>query len=421
MMKKIILFVLFSIPVFCYAQNTLHFMDRLPQSARYNPAIIPNLVRYTGIVEFSSDLYNSGYNNQNFKDFKEGVSKPGFDPYNFLNRLDKINTYNSYSSLSLFPSGRHTKYGFTSSRFSINENDEAVTSRDILFYKTAAGKIDQSYYPYSSTIKTLTHEIYLQYSKSFSFIVNPNFKLGFGLNISYLFNYDNLSNMVYSAEFATPEKSYDEIDEHYNGNSQLGGSFNNLAIDGIENQFDASLGPNGLDSISTSSKFPDNLSLSFDLGAVFEKSGWLVSASFLNVGNSTWQTNGYSLKLANDSISIVNIQKLKKLAPMKYYIAVRKSVSPKVNVGIVHNGLLFNEKSAYATTFSANQYWGKFISTAISYTAGDHINDIGFGLRLRFLPGFDFYFASDNIINTIYINKTNRLLARFGINITRLD
>ena len=58
------------------------------------------------------------------------------------------------------------------------------------------------------------------------------------------------------------------------------------------------------------------------------------------------------------------------------------------------------------------------ISTSVSYTAGYKFNNIGFGLRLRFLPGTDLYFVTDNIIQVFSPKIAYRLTAAFGINVS---
>ncbi len=57
------------------------------------------------------------------------------------------------------------------------------------------------------------------------------------------------------------------------------------------------------------------------------------------------------------------------------------------------------------------------LSTSFSYTAGQTFNNLGLGLRLRFLPGTDLYVVTDNILHAINYKNVQYSAIAFGVNL----
>lgn len=56
------------------------------------------------------------------------------------------------------------------------------------------------------------------------------------------------------------------------------------------------------------------------------------------------------------------------------------------------------------------------LSTSFSYTAGYKFDNIGLGFRLRFFPGMDLFFVTDNVIQVLSYKKAYRMSGAVGIN-----
>ena len=94
-----------------------------------------------------------------------------------------------------------------------------------------------------------------------------------------------------------------------------------------------------------------------------------------------------------------------------------RQFSPKWNYALLFNNNFYNSGSVATATASLNGYIGSALSTSISYTAGYKYDNLGIGLRFRFLPGTDLYFVTDNIIQAFNYKNAYRLTAAAGINI----
>ncbi len=81
------------------------------------------------------------------------------------------------------------------------------------------------------------------------------------------------------------------------------------------------------------------------------------------------------------------------------------------------NNNFYQTGSKASATLSLNGFVGSALSTSVSYTAGYKFDNFGIGLRLRFLPGTDLYFVTDNIIQAFNVKNAHRLTMAFGINI----
>jgi hypothetical protein len=95
-----------------------------------------------------------------------------------------------------------------------------------------------------------------------------------------------------------------------------------------------------------------------------------------------------------------------------------RQFTPKWNYALLFNNNFFNTGSVATATASLNGYIGGALSASISYTAGYKYDNLGIGFRLRFLPGTDLYFVTDNIIQAFNYKNAYRLTAAAGINIS---
>ncbi len=67
-------------------QNTLYFMDCLPQNRSMNPAMVPGEKFYLGLPGIGGvkgHAYNSGFNLGEFQDFYDNVGMANYNPDEF--------------------------------------------------------------------------------------------------------------------------------------------------------------------------------------------------------------------------------------------------------------------------------------------------------------------------------------------------
>jgi hypothetical protein len=154
-----------------------------------------------------------------------------------------------------------------------------------------------------------------------------------------------------------------------------------------------------------------------DLGAVYQLDKWTFSASLLNLGSSSFQNNAYTLTGNNDKVLVTEENKIKIGIPVKFYAGVMRQFSPKWNYALLFNNNFYSTGSVASATASLNGYIGSALSASVSYTAGYKYDNLGLGLRFRFLPGTDLFFVTDNILQAFNYKNAYRLTAAAGINI----
>jgi len=189
------------------------------------------------------------------------------------------------------------------------------------------------------------------------------------------------------------------------------------ALDGDELDLEEGILPDNWEDDLSAGDIFSNASFSLDLGATYELEEWMFSASILNLGNSKWKENGYRLTGSNDVIKVKE-EKVKFTVPTRLYLGASRQFSPKWNYAALFNSTFYEGGANASATVSLNGAVGKALSTSVSYTAGYQYNNLGLGLRLRFLPGSDLYFVTDNIIQAFSFKKAQRLTAAVGINLS---
>ena len=217
-----------------------------------------------------------------------------------------------------------------------------------------------------------------------------------------------------------PESEYNNFEyiETISGEVVLGLPFpiNQNSISGGELHSGQSILPeNWQDDIKISDLF-QNGNFSVDLGAAYQLNKWTFSASLLNLGMSTWKRNAYRL-VGDDNVIRVYEEKVKIGIPSKMYLGASRQFSPRWNYGLMFENIFFPDKSMAAATLSLNGAVGRMLSTSISYTAGYKFDNLGFGCRLRFFPGMDLFFVTDNFLQVMNYKNAYRISGAVGINI----
>ena len=223
-------------------------------------------------------------------------------------------------------------------------------------------------------------------------------------------------------DYTAPENDFesDEYDNTISGEAIIGlpTEINPNAVENGELNLDENLLADDWQDDITMGSILKNKSLMVDLGAVYQLDKWTFSASLLNLGSSSFQNNGYTLTGNNDKVLITEENKIKIGIPVKFYAGVMRQFSPKWNYALLFNNNFYSTGSVASATASLNGYIGNALSASVSYTAGYKYDNLGLGLRFRFLPGTDLFFVSDNILQAFNYKNAYRLTAAAGINIS---
>ncbi len=419
-----LLVVLFFSSFSVMAQNTMYFMDRMPQSISYNPAIMPKMKFFIGLPGLggvSAQAYNSGFNYNELNYFMDHVWDLNYNPDDFVHSIGSHNNFSSEASVNLFSIGFKLKHeDFLSFAIQSNSYLFNTASSDIVYLLTDLNDLNDDDFPiFVDDINILTNH-YLNFGVTYSRKINENLTLGITPKINFNVAGLKTHNISYQIDMTRDEYGNKEYEHTINGNVDLGlfTEINPDAITGNEFDIEKDLLPDNWEEDLTLRNIMKNKSLTLDLGATYEIEKWTFSASILNIGRSSWKRNGYKLSgNGGSTILISDNEKIKVGIPAKIYIGALRQFSPKWNYAILLSNNFYNTGSEAAATISLNGFVGSALSTSVSYTAGYRYDNFGIGLRMRFLPGTDLYFVTDNIIQAFNVKNAYRLTMAFGINI----
>ena len=425
-MKRTITLLMLLIPVFGTAQNTMYFMDRLPQNIAFNPAIMPKMdffIGLPGIGGVSAQTYNSGFTMNEMDDFANNLDNDNYNPDDFVNSIGDYNLFTGEASVNVASFGFKLKEnGYLSFLLTMNSFLINKASSDIAYLLADLDNLYPEDFPIVIDEISLDGNVYLNFGVTYSRIINEHLTLGITPRISFNQAGIKTSNLYYRIDFNDPEtdSSDDEYEETYSGEVQLGlpTEMNPEAIDNGEFVGDVNLLPENWQNDITLGSVLKNKSIMVDIGATYELEKWTFSASFLNLGSSVFKTNGYVLNGNNEKVLVDEAEKIKIGIPVKLYIGAMRQFSPKWNYALLFNNDFYSTGSVASATASLNGYIGSALSTSISYTAGYKYDNLGIGLRFRLLPGTDLYFVTDNIIQAFNYKNAYRLTAAVGINIS---
>ncbi len=421
-MKTFIILVLFVTPTFLNAQNTMYFMDRVPQNIACNPAFIPDVkfhIALPGIGGVSANGYNSGFNYNELENFLNNLSDENYNPDEFVNSIGEYNKFFAEAKANIFTTGFKLKEtGYFTFNISVSDITVSKTASDIAYLLADVDEIADDDFPIVVDDIDFLSNNYMTIGFTYARMINEHLTLGISPRLNFNEIGLNATGLGYKIELEAinGEKDYNST---ILGEAEVGlpVEINPEAIDGTTLDLDAGLFPEDWINDLTVGDLLKNKSFSIDFGATYAINEWTLSASVLNMGASKWKTNGYSLNGENETIQIEE-KKVNIGIPAKVYIGAIRQFSPKWNYGVVFNNNFYNSGSDASATFSLNGYVGSMLSTSVSYTAGYRYNNFGLGLRLRFLPGTDLYFVTDNLIQAFDYKNAYRASAAIGINLS---
>jgi hypothetical protein len=425
-MRRFIQLLLVLLSFVSGAQNTMYFMDRLPQNIAYNPAIMPKMkffIGLPGIGGISSQVYNSGFSMNEIDDFANNLDNENYNPDEFVKSIGDYNLFTGEASMNVASFGFKLKEkGYLSFLVTMNSLLINKASSDIAYILADLNNLSPEDFPIVVDDISLDGNAYLNFGVTYSRIINEHLTLGITPRINFNQAGIKTSNLYYKVDLN--ESGMDSFEEGYDktfsGEAQLGlpAEINPEAVDNGELVGGVNLLPDNWQEDITFGSILKNKSLMVDIGATYEIDKWTFSASFLNIGASVFQTNGYDLIGNNDKVLVNEVDKVKIGIPTKFYAGAMRQFSPKWNYALLFNNNFYSSGSVATATASLNGYVGSVLSTSISYTAGYKYDNLGIGLRFRFLPGTDLYFVTDNIIQAFNYKNAYRLTVAAGMNIS---
>ncbi len=401
----------------------MYFMERMPQSINYNPAIMPKMdffLGLPGISGISFQAYNTGFNYNELNYFMDHVWDASYNPDDFVRSIGSHNNFSSEATVNLFSIGFKMKEsGFLSFSLQANSYLLNTAASDIAYLLTDLNDINDDDFPIVVDDISILTNAYLNFGVTYSRKIDEHLTVGITPKIN--FNQAGLrtSDISYKIDMTRTEYGGKEYEHTLNGQVDLGlfTEINPDAVDGNEFDLEAAILPDNWQEDIRLRNILKNKSLSLDIGATYEIEKWMFSASILNIGRSSWKTNGYRLTGKGSSALISENEKIKIGIPAKIYVGAARQFSPKWNYALLLTDNFYNTGSEAAATISLNGFVGSALSTSVSYTAGYRYDNFGIGLRLRFLPGVDLYMVTDNIIQAFNYKNAYRATMAFGINI----
>jgi len=425
-MKRILFILIVMAPVFSFGQNTMYFMERMPQNIAYNPAFMPDAgfnLGLPGIGELNVHAFNSGFGYNAFDTFYDNLGREGYHPSEFISSIGDYNTFYTESRINLLSFGfRLREKGYLSFHATLNDRTVLKAESDLVYLFSDFDDLSDEDFPLQVDDLNFHTNNYLSVGVTYSRKINEHLTVGISPHINYNIlgiktkKISYIVNVAESQESQEPEREYEPT---FNGEVILGLPFgiNEESLEGDELIHLGDIFPaNWEDELRISDVFR-NRSFSLDLGAVYEINKWFFSASLLNLGTSRWTSNGYVLEGTTESIKVTGEERIKIGIPAKLYLGMKRQFSPKWNYGILLHNSFYSVGSNTSATVSLNGKVGRCLSTSVSYTGGYKYNNIGLGFSVRFLPGADLYFVTDNIIQTFTYRNSYRLTAALGINI----
>jgi len=422
-MKRNLLFLLLICPFLLNAQNTTYFMDRLPQKLSYNPAFVPEVNFYLGLPGIggvAGNVYNSGFNYSELDYFLNNLADNNYNPDDFVQSIGQYDKLYANMQANLLAFGFKTKRdGYFAFNITANNISNLRAASDIAYLLADLDDLNDEDFPLEINGIDLTTTTYLTFGITYSRKMNDNLTLGISPKINFNQFGIETKNIGYIIELERTQydKNYNQYPE---GEVMLGMpvEINPDAMNGNELDLDKGLFPNNWPDNATMGDLFQNASFTMDLGATYSLQDWTFSASVLNLGASSWRKNSYRLQGNNQSVLVKDENKMHIGIPARVYLGASHQFSPRWNYGLLLNNTFYQAGSMASATLSLNGYVGNMLSTSVSYTAGYKFDNLGLGLRLRFLPGTDLFMVTDNVIQLFNTKKAYRFTAALGVNIS---
>jgi hypothetical protein len=396
-------------------------MDRLPQVQQYNPALVPKVNFFINLpaIGFEQiEVNNSGFKLGQFLNYSDQLGSPNYNPDEFVNSIGEFNKTTIETRSNLFSFGFSLKKKGYFSLGVCQRNILDVTAPSEIVY------LLDDYDKIRNRMPIHVNGINFQLNSfsqiSFTLAKTFNEKLTVGITPKLIGAVGGISSEKLTLDVEEIEPN--EYDANYEGKMWVGLPIpiNPLAIkpNGELDPDQPILDDDWSEQVSIGQLF-QNPGLAVDLGVNYQLNPiWSFSASFLDIGKSVWKKNAYQLTYSTDNSWAEEVPKLSVKIPSKLFVGANYALSPNWNAGALFKSVFYESGSYHSGTISLNGYLGSMLSTSISYSAGKSFDNLGFGLRLRFLPGTDFYLVTDNILHAINYKDIQYSAIAAGINLS---
>lgn len=408
--------------------NSLYYMDRIPQSAQLNPAIQPKCGFYLGLPAFSSFEINGGNHSIGFLDiFTPNAVNDSLGLSN--NLLKTLSTKNTtiYADLrqDWFSMGFRVNESYFT--FSVSERFESnsILPGDLprLIYYGNLSNFDpelnkSSAFDFSGLGMNATW--YREYALGYSKEINDN--LTFGLRGKLLFG---KANVTTSNEFTLKDANVEvwNITSDIDLKSSVPGMNVYYSNTGKYDSVSMQKTKNTKDVLNTYNP-RNNRGFGIDLGFVLKPSPkFSFSASLLDLGYINWKNNVNRLTY-NGNISFKgmpasigdSIDRIKSMVDTlknisyehnknnyittltpKLYAGAHFQLVKAIGLGFLSRFQMMDKTIQSQYTFSLNLSSGNFLNTTFSYTLADGMTDnLGIALSTNFGP-IQWYIASERV------------------------
>jgi hypothetical protein len=402
------------------AQSTLYFMDRLPQSQQFNPAFIPKMNFYLSLPVIGSsqvEVNNSGFNLGQFLDFSDNLDNSNYDPDEFIRSIGDFNQTTMELRMNLLSFGFKLKKDAFLSMGLCNRNIIDVTAPAEMVYLLDEFDKIRNRLPLRIDGMNMKMNSFSQLSVTFAKSLTE--KLTVGITPKLIGAWGGISSERLNLEVEEVEER--EYETTFDGKVWVGLPIpiNPLAVkqNGELDTDQDILEEDWAENFSAGNLFQDP-SLAIDLGVNYQLNRqWSFSASLIDIGKSSWKKHAYYLTYDGETSRVEDDQKLKLKIPAKLFVGANYVLSPSWNAGLLYRNVFYESGSSQSATLSLNGYIGRMLSTSFTYTAAKRFDNLGFGLRLRFLPGTDLFLVTDNILHAINYKNIQYSTLAFGINL----
>ncbi len=429
-LKITLLFVFFACTIhFVSGQqnNSLYFLDRVPQSIQLNPALQPGCVFYFGIPVISSLEINAGNNFFGLNDafFKDNELGKFVNALNTkesttqaLNKLRKNNIISAGINLDLISFGFKLRDSYISFLISDKVNINTNIPKDLIRLPLEVIDVGSRY---SLDNIGLNASYYREYSIGYSKKIND--QLFFGVRGKMLFGKANITSQQTSINIYEPNWQSIELSSSINVQSSIPHLDVYTDKTGKPDSLNFRNFPNTSNLINDVVLLRKNRGFGFDLGIQFlpgEK--FSISASILDLGYINWKTNVNTLSGGGDyTFKGINLNETNNVAKgildsllnvydatlsynpyntlliPKLYVAVSYAPVKSVKFGLLSRSEYIFNTFRQQFTGTLTLYPVQFLGVNLSYTIANRMYDnLGIGFVFRSGP-LQYYIMSERI------------------------
>jgi len=263
------------------------------------------------------DIYNSGFNYNQFRDFSDNLESENYDPDKFIKSIGEFNQTNFEARINLLAMGFKLKEkGYFSFSASFRSFLDLKAPSEIVYLLDDFEKIVDRM-PLNIDGVNVNFNSFSQIALTYSKVVGE--KLTIGISPKLIGALGGVRSDKLNLNVSQVDEN--EFETEYSGEALVGlpVPINPRAIDanGELNPDEDILPENWNKDLGFSSLF-QNPGFAFDLGVNCELSEkFTLSASLVDIGSSSWKKNGYKSIVDNETTKIIKNQSVKIKIPFK--------------------------------------------------------------------------------------------------------